>query len=84
MNTLGSRDSVGVSTPSAIFVQVADRAKFDAIGLQCRHHAPRPSGETLMTKVVERDGVTVVFHHWAVRTSVDAAPVVRHGRPPYY
>jgi hypothetical protein len=53
---------------------LADRAKFSAIDRQCVEHNEQADGTRVLTKRVEQDDVTVIFHHWIYGgTSLDDA-----------
>jgi hypothetical protein len=64
------RDFVGILTSTLIYAHVADRAKFNSIHRRCIDHDRRLDGSRVVTKRVEDDGFTVVFHHWIRDTAV--------------
>lgn len=60
---MSARDIVGVPDPKLVYVLIADREKFDKIGLAATDHGEQKAGHVL-SKSVDRDDIMVVFQHW--------------------
>jgi hypothetical protein len=73
MDTLEHRPQtfVGVTTPTLIYVGIADREAFDRIAAPCTDHGQKPTGHVL-SKSVDNGSVLVVFQYWINNMTVDA------------
>lgn len=72
-------DFVGVMDPRLIYVGVKRREDFDRIGTPAHDHGENDRGHVL-TKVVEQDGVRVVFQYWLKTLTVEAIIADRKAR----
>ncbi|AQV94786.1 hypothetical protein BJN34_12935 [Cupriavidus necator] len=69
------RNWASVTTPTCVFVGIADRAEFDRLALPAKDHRQQVSEmvppRNVLTKALDADGVMVVFQHWIPKDSPD-------------
>jgi hypothetical protein len=65
---------VGCLGPTLVFVGIADRKTFDAIGAPCQDAGENESGHVLVKQVGNHNKheVSVVFQHWIKARTLDA------------
>lgn len=67
------QEFVGVSTPTLIYIGVADRDDFDKIALPCLDNGPNERGHVLVKRVGDFGGrkPTIIFQHWLLSPTIE-------------
>lgn len=72
------RSWASVTTPTVVFVGIANREEFDRLALPGKDHRQQISEQVprrnVLSKALEADGVMVVFQHWLTAGSPDYMP----------
>lgn len=61
---MSTGDYVSIGTPKTIYVLMKSRSEFDQIALEERDHRKLAGGNAVLTKAIDKDGVTVIFQYW--------------------